>query len=244
MTKIGRNDPCWCGNGKKYKKCHLGKPADNSHNDLESTFGEFGARSMSQSLDAVYKNNGVLPGKSNVMEILDGIMEGKKTGNRPKPSSKVVLGESKFSDKLRSTLIDVVGNIVDQNWCGRSEMCVLFAILLSDTLNALGANAKAIIGKGTYYGSDKTEFTWDHAWVLVDDEIVDGNVDSTVENPAVPDDIEPNNYWGKIYDLPEDRVLNEDKAIDEDWVKQNTTYKILEEWRTQLKNRIKGLSLN
>ena len=20
--KIGRNDPCWCGNGKKYKKCH------------------------------------------------------------------------------------------------------------------------------------------------------------------------------------------------------------------------------
>lgn len=21
-TKIGRNDPCWCGSGKKYKKCH------------------------------------------------------------------------------------------------------------------------------------------------------------------------------------------------------------------------------
>ena len=21
--KIGRNDPCWCGNGKKYKKCHI-----------------------------------------------------------------------------------------------------------------------------------------------------------------------------------------------------------------------------
>ena len=20
--KLGRNDPCWCGNGKKYKKCH------------------------------------------------------------------------------------------------------------------------------------------------------------------------------------------------------------------------------
>jgi preprotein translocase subunit SecA len=19
---IGRNDPCWCGSGKKYKKCH------------------------------------------------------------------------------------------------------------------------------------------------------------------------------------------------------------------------------
>ena len=24
---VGRNDPCWCGSGKKYKKCHLGKAA-------------------------------------------------------------------------------------------------------------------------------------------------------------------------------------------------------------------------
>lgn len=23
MSKIGRNSPCWCGSGKKYKKCHL-----------------------------------------------------------------------------------------------------------------------------------------------------------------------------------------------------------------------------
>jgi preprotein translocase subunit SecA len=22
MENIGRNDPCWCGSGKKYKKCH------------------------------------------------------------------------------------------------------------------------------------------------------------------------------------------------------------------------------
>ena len=20
--KIGRNDPCWCGSGRKYKQCH------------------------------------------------------------------------------------------------------------------------------------------------------------------------------------------------------------------------------
>ncbi len=24
-SKTGRNDPCWCGSGKKYKKCHLGR---------------------------------------------------------------------------------------------------------------------------------------------------------------------------------------------------------------------------
>jgi len=23
MTTVGRNDPCHCGSGKKYKKCHL-----------------------------------------------------------------------------------------------------------------------------------------------------------------------------------------------------------------------------
>jgi preprotein translocase subunit SecA len=22
MESVGRNDPCWCGSGKKYKKCH------------------------------------------------------------------------------------------------------------------------------------------------------------------------------------------------------------------------------
>jgi preprotein translocase subunit SecA len=22
QAKIGRNDPCWCGSGKKYKRCH------------------------------------------------------------------------------------------------------------------------------------------------------------------------------------------------------------------------------
>ena len=21
-ARIGRNDPCWCGSGQKYKKCH------------------------------------------------------------------------------------------------------------------------------------------------------------------------------------------------------------------------------
>jgi uncharacterized protein YecA (UPF0149 family) len=23
VIKPGRNEPCWCGSGKKYKKCHL-----------------------------------------------------------------------------------------------------------------------------------------------------------------------------------------------------------------------------
>lgn len=27
VMKVGRNDPCPCGSGKKFKKCHLGQPA-------------------------------------------------------------------------------------------------------------------------------------------------------------------------------------------------------------------------
>lgn len=32
MNKLGRNDPCWCGSGKKYKKCHC---------DFDSKLEEF-----------------------------------------------------------------------------------------------------------------------------------------------------------------------------------------------------------
>ncbi len=33
---LGRNDPCWCGSGKKYKRCHLEKDkAQFSREDAE-----------------------------------------------------------------------------------------------------------------------------------------------------------------------------------------------------------------
>jgi hypothetical protein len=31
MSKIGRNDPCWCGSGNKYKKCHLNRTNEEAH---------------------------------------------------------------------------------------------------------------------------------------------------------------------------------------------------------------------
>lgn len=27
IPKLGRNDPCWCGSGKKYKRCHMDSDA-------------------------------------------------------------------------------------------------------------------------------------------------------------------------------------------------------------------------
>jgi len=245
MAKIGRNDPCWCRSGRKYKKCHLGTPADNQRNNMEASLGEFGARSMSQSLKKFYqeKQTGVTIGKDNLNELLNKIMEGKKAGNRPQPSKRLILGKSKFNSRLRRVLVDIVGEIVDQNWCGRSEMCVLFAILLGDALKKLGAVPKIVIGKGVYTNSTR-EFTWDHAWVLICDEIVDGNVDSMVENPAVPEGVEPNNYWGALDDLPSDRKLTSNKEIDENWIRENTTYEELQLWRKQLYKKMESLKLS
>lgn len=35
MMKIGRNDPCWCGSGKKYKTCHMALDEKIHHYELE-----------------------------------------------------------------------------------------------------------------------------------------------------------------------------------------------------------------
>ena len=39
-TKLGRNDPCWCGSGKKYKRCHLNREGQVSPGKQE-TFKKF-----------------------------------------------------------------------------------------------------------------------------------------------------------------------------------------------------------
>jgi len=35
MITLGRNEPCHCGSGKKYKKCHLEKDQEKEHKALE-----------------------------------------------------------------------------------------------------------------------------------------------------------------------------------------------------------------
>ena len=34
QAKLGRNDPCWCGSGKKFKKCHLGKDGESGRTGM------------------------------------------------------------------------------------------------------------------------------------------------------------------------------------------------------------------
>jgi hypothetical protein len=33
---LGRNDPCWCGSGKKYKHCHLAKDEEKKRRALDA----------------------------------------------------------------------------------------------------------------------------------------------------------------------------------------------------------------
>lgn len=42
--EIGRNDPCWCGSGKKYKKCHLGRSTGGTEPNLSPWEVERGLR--------------------------------------------------------------------------------------------------------------------------------------------------------------------------------------------------------
>ena len=56
-NSLSRNAPCWCGSGKKFKKCHLGKEQiqsppmqENPHfSDQSSTRGRFILKMKSKS---------------------------------------------------------------------------------------------------------------------------------------------------------------------------------------------------
>jgi preprotein translocase subunit SecA len=43
-AKIGRNDPCWCGSGKKYKKCHMEDDGGAEGDDGDDEPGSGGAK--------------------------------------------------------------------------------------------------------------------------------------------------------------------------------------------------------
>lgn len=40
--KVGRNDPCWCGSGKKYKRCHLESDLKKQIRIVGNTCSRFG----------------------------------------------------------------------------------------------------------------------------------------------------------------------------------------------------------
>jgi len=54
-VELGRNDPCWCGSGKKYKKCHA---KSDEVKRVESRYSaQLSARQAGR--------GGIVPGKAN-----------------------------------------------------------------------------------------------------------------------------------------------------------------------------------
>jgi len=144
----------------------------------------------------------------------------KRKGIRPKPSIRLIDESSILDEKFRKKLLNKVAELVDERLFGRNEMCKQFAVLMERSLNELGYNANAVIGTASYDNG----YEWEHSWVLVEGEIIDGNADSMQENPMVPKNMKPHSYWGPKERLPSDRSFkvtteqNEpDPDIEEYW---------------------------
>jgi hypothetical protein len=130
----------------------------------------------------------------------------KSAGTRPMPSRHLVSSGSQPTQTTRERLLDKIASLVDENIFGRSEMCIQFAILLEHALTSMGMDASARVGSAEYLRADGTWFKWpQHAWVQVGDEVVDGNIDSVVENPIPRIQRPPSTYWGPASGLPPDR---------------------------------------
>lgn len=139
------------------------------------------------------------------------IREQKEEGKRTRPSTLLLDKSEILTPDIRARLLDEIADLVDENLFGRSDMCIQFAELLSLALNYLKIDARLVLGIAIYYEGVKEIFRWKHAWVRTKDEIIDGNVDSVEENPLVPLIVKIAPYWGKLKELPKDRVLQENR---------------------------------
>ncbi|MHB8805923.1 MAG: hypothetical protein ACYC7C_11950 [Coriobacteriia bacterium] len=144
---------------------------------------------------------------------VEALRKQKLQGERLIPSSSLVDKSQLLDDQTRAILLDKVADLVDENLFGRSEMCMQFADLLCKSLKHLGLKARTALGKATYVFDGVQVFEWSHAWVRIGREVVDGNVDSIVENPLVrlPGPVHP--YWGPIDETPCDRLLRENRSL-------------------------------
>jgi hypothetical protein len=123
----------------------------------------------------------------------------------------LTIGKVMLTPECRRNLLDKIAALVDENYAGRSEMCQQFADLLHRALTHMQFPSRAIVGTAIYYDAKGKEvFRWIHAWVRVGDEAIDGNVDSVIENPLVPDQVRVAPYWGPITEVPAGRRLRGD----------------------------------
>jgi hypothetical protein len=149
-----------------------------------------------------------------IRPLITEIRRQKEAGERLRPSTTLVDGSQMLTPESRTKLLDKIAELVDENYAGRSEMCLQFASLLHRALTHMQFPSRVVMGTAIYYdASGKEVFRWNHAWVRVGEEVIDGNVDSLVENPLVPDQVRVSPYWGPITEVPEGRRLRQDHGV-------------------------------
>ena len=145
-----------------------------------------------------------------IRPLITEIRRQKEAGERLRPSAALVDRSRMLTPESRMRLLDKIAALVDENYAGRSEMCQQFADLLHRGLTYMQFPSRGVVGTAIYYDAKANEaFRWSHAWVRVGKEVIDGNVDSLVENPVIPKQLRVAPYWGPITEVPEGRRLRE-----------------------------------
>ena len=135
--------------------------------------------------------------------IISRIRAEKDSDSRLRPSASLIDKSEMLTHGKRAALLDKVAELVDENLAGRSEMCLQFAPLMNLALRYLGFNSYAVTGTATYFSDKgKSIFSWNHGWVRIGKEVIDGNTDSIGENVMVPKSVHADPYWGPIEDIP------------------------------------------
>jgi hypothetical protein len=149
-----------------------------------------------------------------IRPLITEIRRQKEAGERLRPSSALVDRSRMLASESRVRLLDKIAALVDENYAGRSEMCQQFADLLNRGLMYMQFPSRAVMGTAIYYDAQGKEvFRWSHEWVRVGEEVIDGNVDSLIENPLVPKELLVAPYWGLITEVPEGRRLRENHGV-------------------------------
>lgn len=141
------------------------------------------------------------------------IRQQKVTGGRLKPSRTLIDRSKLLTSSHRKMLLDKIAELVDENYCGRSEMCQQFAMLLHKALTHLRISSRLALGTATYFDKQGRKlFSWEHVWVCVEEEVIDGNIDSLGENPLISKEVCVCPYWGAMNEMPRDRQLCENHS--------------------------------
>jgi hypothetical protein len=143
----------------------------------------------------------------------------------------LVDSSSLLTQPQRIALLDSIATFVDENLCGRSDMCQQFADLLHRALTHLNFPSRPIMGWAMYFSPTGEElFRWKHAWVRFGEEVIDGNTDCISENRRTPRTVIAPPYWGYFKETPGRRLREERMAFPADTDVSNIWWPDLKSW--------------